>query len=142
MSARSGGVVADTLRRLAAQQKPARHEHIGQRAGHEQVMSVLLRPAIAHLGKAEHRLDDPDRMFDPGPHFGLGTILRPLADSGGSRPRIRDDVAQINGASAGPTSVVTHSVDSQEQWTVRCWACGSDRMCDCQRGRPGTAASD
>jgi len=39
-------------------------------------------------------------------------------------------------------SALTHSVDSQEQWNVRCWACGSDRMCDCQRGRPGTAASD
>ena len=34
--------------------------------------------AIAHLGKAEHPLDDPDRMFDPGPHFGLGPIFRAL----------------------------------------------------------------
>jgi len=47
----------------------ARHEQIGQRAGHEQAMSVLLEPAIAHLSEAEHPLDDPDRMFDPGPHF-------------------------------------------------------------------------
>ena len=44
---------------------PAHHEQIGQRAGHEQAMRVLLQPAIAHLGKAEHPLDDPDRMFDP-----------------------------------------------------------------------------
>jgi IS5 family transposase len=48
---------------------PAHHEQIGQRAGHEQAMGVLLQPAIAHLGKAEHPLDDPDRVFDPGPHF-------------------------------------------------------------------------
>jgi hypothetical protein len=31
-----------------------------QRAGHEQAMGVLLQPAIAHLGKTEHPLDDPD----------------------------------------------------------------------------------
>ena len=54
------------------------HEQIGQRTGYEQAMSVLLEPAITHLGEAEHPLDDPDRMFDPGPHFGLGTIFRPL----------------------------------------------------------------
>ena len=57
---------------------PARHEQICQRAGDEQAMRVFLQPAIAHLGKAEHPLDDPDRMFDPGPHFGLGTVFRPL----------------------------------------------------------------
>src|SRR3984893_9273770 len=59
-------VVADTLRLLAAQQMPARYEQIGQCAGHEQAMGVLLQPAIAHLGKAEHPLDDPDRMFNHG----------------------------------------------------------------------------
>ena len=72
------GQVPDPLRRLASQEMPARHEQIGQRAGDEQAMSVLLQPAIAHLGKAEHPLDDPDRMFDPGPHFGLGTTFLPL----------------------------------------------------------------
>src|SRR4029077_14253062 len=41
-------------------------------------MSVLLKPAIAHLGEAKHPLDDADRMFDPGPHFGFGTVFRPL----------------------------------------------------------------
>ena len=41
-------------------------------------MGVLLQPAIAHLGKAEYPLDDPDHMFDPGPDFGLGAIFRPL----------------------------------------------------------------
>src|SRR6202035_4521768 len=25
-----------------------------------------------------HPLDDPDRMLDPGPHFGLGAVFRPL----------------------------------------------------------------
>ena len=65
------GLIVDTLRRLAAQQMAARHEQIGQRAGDEQAMGVLLQPAIAQLGKAEHPLDDADRMFDPGPHFGL-----------------------------------------------------------------------
>ena len=65
VSARFAGVVADTLRRLAAQQMPACDEQIGQRAGHEQTMRVLPQPAIAHLGKAEHPLDDPDRMFNP-----------------------------------------------------------------------------
>src|SRR4029077_18284914 len=39
---------------------------------------VFFQPAIAHLGKAEHPLDDPDRMFNPGPHFGLGAVFRPL----------------------------------------------------------------
>ena len=43
----------------------ARHKQIGERAGHEQAVGVLCEPAIAHLGKAEHPLDDPDRMFDP-----------------------------------------------------------------------------
>src|SRR5215831_5706621 len=56
----------------------ARHEQIGQRAGDEQAMEVLVQPAIAHLGKAEHPLDDPDRMLDAGPHFRLGAVFRPL----------------------------------------------------------------
>ena len=71
-------LVADTLRPLAAQQMPAHHEQVGQRAGHQQAMRVLLQPAIAHFGKAEHPLDDPDRMFDPGPYFRLGAVFRPL----------------------------------------------------------------
>src|SRR5215510_6716159 len=56
----------------------ARHEQVGQRAGDKQAMEVLVQPAIARLGEAEHPLDDPDRMFDPGPHFGLGAVFRPL----------------------------------------------------------------
>ena len=42
---------------------------------HEQAMSVLLEPAIAHLGEAEHPLDEADRMFDFGPHLRLGTVF-------------------------------------------------------------------
>jgi hypothetical protein len=57
---------------------PARDEQIGQGASDEQAMEVLVQPAIAHLGKAEHPLDDSDRMFDPGPHFGFGAVFRPL----------------------------------------------------------------
>jgi len=56
----------------------ARHEQIGQSAGHQQTVGVLVEPPIAHLGEAEHPLDDPDRMFDPGPDLRLGPILRPL----------------------------------------------------------------
>ena len=56
----------------------ARHEQIGQRAGDKQAMEVLVQSAIAHLGKAEHPLDDPDRVFDPGPHFGFGAVFRAL----------------------------------------------------------------
>jgi hypothetical protein len=63
---------------------PADHEQIGQCTGHEQAMSVLVELAVAHLGKAEHPLADPDRMLDPGPHFGLGAIFRPL-----DRPQYR-----------------------------------------------------
>jgi hypothetical protein len=37
-------VVTDTLRALATQQMPAYHKQIGQRAGHEQAMGVLLQP--------------------------------------------------------------------------------------------------
>jgi len=69
---------ADTLRLLATQQMAAGQEQIGQCAGYQQAVGVLREPAIAHLGEAEHPLHDPDRMFDPGPHFRLGTVFRPL----------------------------------------------------------------
>jgi len=35
---------------------PARDEQIGERAGHEQPMSVFSKPAVAHVGKAEDPL--------------------------------------------------------------------------------------
>src|SRR5215472_3003335 len=77
-SAWFAGLVADTLRALATQEMAAHCEQIGQRAGHEEAMRVLLQSAIAHLGKAKHPLDDPDHMFNPGPHFGLGAVFHPL----------------------------------------------------------------
>src|SRR6516164_9214475 len=70
--------IAGSLRRRAAQQVAARDEQIGQSAGHQQTVGVLVEPAIAHLGEAKHPLDDPDRMFDPGPDLRLGAIFRPL----------------------------------------------------------------
>ena len=54
------------------------HKHIGQRAGHQQAMEILVQPAITHLGKPEHPLDDPDRVFDPGSHFGFGAVFCPF----------------------------------------------------------------
>jgi hypothetical protein len=57
---------------------PACHKQIGEGTGHEQAMSILFEPAIAHLGKAKHSLDDPDRMLDPGAHPRLGAVFRPL----------------------------------------------------------------
>ena len=59
-------VTSDISRDIAAQEIPARHKQIGQRAGHQQAMDVFGEPAIAHLGKAEHSFDDPDRMLDAG----------------------------------------------------------------------------
>ena len=56
----------------------ARHEQVGQRASDKQAVEVLVQSAIAHLGKAERPLDDPDRMFGSGPHFRFGAVFRPL----------------------------------------------------------------
>ena len=56
----------------------AHDEQIGKRTGHEQAMRVLFEPAITHLGKAEQPLDNPDRMFDLGPHFGFCAVFGPL----------------------------------------------------------------
>src|SRR5215472_3147657 len=33
---------------------------------------------MVDLGKDEYTFDDPDRMLDPGPHFRLGAVFRPL----------------------------------------------------------------
>ena len=51
-SARVFGVT-DARRRLEAQQMAAGDKQIGERTGHHQAMRVLLKPAIAHFGKAE-----------------------------------------------------------------------------------------
>src|SRR5215469_6762997 len=39
---------------------------------------VLRQPAIAHLGKAEHTLDDQKRMLDFGAHLGFRAVLAAL----------------------------------------------------------------
>src|SRR6201997_2972402 len=57
---------------------PTRHEQIGERTGDDEAMSVLFEPAIAHLGKAKHSLDDPDRMLKGGPHLRFAPVFRPL----------------------------------------------------------------
>src|SRR5215469_1473521 len=79
MSAGFFGLIADSLTRLSPQYVAARHAQIGQRASDQQAMEVFIQPAVAQLGKAEHPLDDADRVFDAGPHFGLGAVFRPLA---------------------------------------------------------------
>ena len=59
------------LCRSITQQMAAANEQVGQRAGHQQAMGVLVEAATAQLGKAEDSLDDGDRMLDPGPTFDL-----------------------------------------------------------------------
>ena len=68
----------DRLSHAAAQQMAACDEQIGECTGHHQAMRVLFEPAIAHLGKAEHPLDNPDRMFDP--RFREGRLLARTLD--------------------------------------------------------------
>ena len=71
-------LVLSALRQARLQQMAARHEQIGERAGHKQAMRVLVEPAVADPGEAEDALDDEERVFDLGPHFRLGPVLRPL----------------------------------------------------------------
>jgi hypothetical protein len=63
---------------LSAQKVATNDEQVGQRAGHEQTMSVLRQPAVAHLRKAEYPLDDADRVLDLGTDLGLRAVLGPL----------------------------------------------------------------
>ena len=79
---------------------PTRHEQIGERAGHDEAMSVLFEPAIAHLGEAEDPLDDPDGMLDLGPHLRFGAVFCPL-------DRVQD------------TAMAIAAVDE----VLRSWAC-------------------
>ena len=74
-SARLLGEAPGALRRLTARQMAAGDEQVGQRAGHQQAMGVLVDAAMAQLGTAEDPLDDADRMLDPGPHFRLGSVF-------------------------------------------------------------------
>ena len=55
------------LRQARLQQMAARHEQIGERAGDEQAVRVLVEPAVAGLGEAEDALDDEERVLNLGP---------------------------------------------------------------------------
>ena len=66
------------LRGLVAQQMAPGDEQIGQRAAHQQAMGVFGKPAIAHLGKAEHPFDDPDRVLDFRSYFRFGAVFGAL----------------------------------------------------------------
>jgi hypothetical protein len=66
------------LRQARLQQMAARHEQIGERAGDEQAPRVLVEPAVADLGEAEHALDDEERVLNLGPDSRFGPVLRPL----------------------------------------------------------------
>src|SRR3972149_5299987 len=54
----------DALRPLQPQQSESDDVQIGQRAGYEQAMCVLLDAAVAHLGETEDSLDDADEVLD------------------------------------------------------------------------------
>jgi len=53
-------------------------EQIGERAGHEQAMRVLVQSSVTDLDEAEHPLDDEKRVFDFGPHLRLGPVFGSL----------------------------------------------------------------
>lgn len=53
-------------------------EEIGQRAGDEQAMGILVEATVADLGEAEHPLDDADDVLDLAAHAGLGAVLSAL----------------------------------------------------------------
>src|ERR1700712_4915722 len=69
------GPAADALRAWAAQEVVAKDKQVGQRAGHEQALCVLLQPAVAHLGEPEHALDHPNGVLNLRPNFRLGAVL-------------------------------------------------------------------
>jgi hypothetical protein len=62
------------------------YKEIGQGAGHDQATLVLLEPAVAHLGEAEHVLDNSDRMLDFGPHLRFAAVLGALHRVGDELP--------------------------------------------------------
>jgi hypothetical protein len=49
-----------------AQQSSTHQVQVGQRAGHDQSIPVLVQPSVACLGEAEDALDDEEGMLDPG----------------------------------------------------------------------------
>src|ERR1039458_6407559 len=61
----------ETLRPLRGQ-PVAVLVQVHQREGRAQPLVILLQAAIAHLGKSEDALQNPERMLQLGPDFGLG----------------------------------------------------------------------
>jgi hypothetical protein len=61
-----------------AQQPMPDDEQIGEIAAHPQTVRVLRQPAIAHLGKAKHALDDQKRLLEFGAHLGFSAVLAAL----------------------------------------------------------------
>src|SRR5664279_5442757 len=75
---RAGFRALDTLRLSRPHQVVTSHEQVGERAGHEQAMGVLVQAPIADLGEAEHPLDHADGVLDLGAHPRLRPVLRAL----------------------------------------------------------------
>src|SRR3954469_18097145 len=66
---------ADRVPLSGPHQPSARDEQVGEGAGDEQTMRVLVQAAIAHLGKAENKLDHPDAVLELCPHLRFGSVL-------------------------------------------------------------------
>ena len=65
---------ADAALLSRSQERPSSEVKIGEAAGDEQPVGILVQPAIAHLHKSKHALDDPDAMLDLRPYLRLGPI--------------------------------------------------------------------
>src|SRR5262252_4585395 len=102
---------------------PTRDEQIGKRAGDNEAMSVLFEPAIAHLGKAEHPLDDPDGMLDFGPHLRFGAVLRALDRVHGTPMAVAAvDEVPCSRRNAGGSRRVDHDTPGRPTRGFRCRA--------------------
>jgi hypothetical protein len=88
-------------------------------------------------GKAKHWSNDGYSKQTYGAHLTEHGISAPGVQLIGFQCHMFD-----NKCPDPDPSAVTHSVDSQELRKVRCWAHGSDSVCDHQRDGPGTVASD
>ena len=91
----------------------AHYEHIGQRAGHEQAMRVLVERAIAHLGNVLHIIGE---VLAGG---GLGVGLAPiLITAHGARAMF---VAELGAALEIPQPqrpMCPASAPMREKWRV------------------------
>ena len=68
--------ISDALTLRCTQQMSSRYVQINQPAGHEQPVGVLAQTAVTDLVEAEDTLEGQERVFDSGPDFGLGAVLR------------------------------------------------------------------